>query len=198
MFMRIISGIVLTGLFAIVLSSCGNEELTIPKPPTFLRTDLPEHVYSSFKDHRHFSCDFSKSYIVKPVLFGSVVTDHLEVNLGPLNGTLYVNYFTLANRDTLVRYINLSNDKVDEHQMKADRIIDKQIIDNKRKVYGTFFEFQGNVATNFQFYLTDSVNHFVRGEVLMNCRPNYDSLRPSLDYLKQDLIKLFDSFEWKK
>jgi gliding motility-associated lipoprotein GldD len=81
--------------------------------------------------------------------------------------------------------------------MKADRIIDKQIIDEKRKVYGTFFEFQGNVATNFQFYLTDSINHFVRGEVLMNCRPNYDSLRPSLDYLKQDLIKLFDSFEWK-
>jgi gliding motility-associated lipoprotein GldD len=181
-----------------LLSSCGDDELTIPKPPTFLRSELPDHEYTTFKDHAHFSCDFSKNYLVKPVLFGNVVTDHLEVNLGPLNGTLYVNYFPLPNRDTLVRYINLSNDKVDEHQMKADRIIDKQLIDKNKKVYGTFFEFQGNVATNFQFYLTDSVNHFVRGEVLMNCRPNYDSLRPSLDYLKQDLLKLFESFEWKK
>lgn len=183
-------------LFA--FASCGDDELTIPKPPTFLRTELPDHAYTTYKDHARFTCDVSKHYLVKPVLFGNTVTDHLEINLGPLNGTLYVNYFPLPNRDSLVRFINLSNDKVDEHQMKADRILDKQLIDNKRKVYGTFFEFQGNVATNFQFYLTDSLNHFVRGEVLMNCRPNYDSLRPSLDYLKQDLIKFFDSFEWKK
>jgi gliding motility-associated lipoprotein GldD len=195
--MRFISRIILVVFFTTFLNSCSDNELTIPKPPTFLRTDLPKHTYVTYKDHGHFTCEFSKNYLVKPVVFGNIVTDHLEVNLGPLNGTLYVNYFPLANRDTLVRYINLSNDKVDEHQMKADRIIDKQIIDEKRKVYGTFFEFQGNVATNFQFYLTDSINHFVRGEVLMNCRPNYDSLRPSLDYLKQDLIKLFDSFEWK-
>jgi gliding motility-associated lipoprotein GldD len=195
--MRFISRIILVVFFTTFLNSCSDNELTIPKPPTFLRTDLPNHTYVTYKDHGHFTCEFSKNYLVKPVVFGNIVTDHLEVNLGPLNGTLYVNYFPLANRDTLVRYINLSNDKVDEHQMKADRIIDKQIIDEKRKVYGTFFEFQGNVATNFQFYLTDSINHFVRGEVLMNCRPNYDSLRPSLDYLKQDLIKLFDSFEWK-
>ena len=35
---------------------------------------------------------------------------------------------------------------------------------------------QGDVATNFQFYLTDSVSQFARGEIILNCKPNYDSL----------------------
>jgi gliding motility-associated lipoprotein GldD len=67
----------------------------------------------------------------------------------------------------------------------------------EKRVFGTFFEFKGNVATNFQFYLTDSSKHFVRGELLMNCRPNYDSLKPSLNYIKQDLEQLFKTFEWQ-
>jgi gliding motility-associated lipoprotein GldD len=65
-------------------------------------------------------------------------------------------------------------------------------------VFGTFFTLKGNVATNYQFYLTDSTSRFVRGEILLNCRPNYDSLRPTLDYLKVDLDRMMQSFQWKK
>ena len=80
----------------------------------------------------------------------------------------------------------------------ADKIDFEQIISPQKRVFGTFFELKGNVATNFQFYLTDSSTNFVRGEVLLNCRPNYDSLRPTLEYLKQDLLELVRHFEWKK
>lgn len=180
------------------LTSCGDNELLIPKPPTFLRTNFPKQSYTSVNDNAHYQFETNKAYLVKPVLFGTQMTDHKEINLGVLNGVLYLNYYPIPNRDTLVRYINLSNDKIDEHQVKADRIVDQQMLFPDKKVYGTFFELQGNVATNFQFYLTDSTHHFVRGEVLMNCAPNYDSLRPSLDYIKQDLLHLIETFEWKK
>ena len=100
--------------------------------------------------------------------------------------------------EPLSRYVNYSNDKVDEHKIKADKIEFEQIIDAKNRVFGTFFELKGNVATNFQFYLTDSSQNFVRGEVLLNCRPNYDSLRPTLDYLKIDLLEMVYNFKWKK
>lgn len=189
------SWIILT-VFAVILIGC-TEELPIPKPPTYLRTDFPKHSYHKVDDTPVYSFEVSDNYVVKPITFRGTVTNHKEIYLGPLNGILYLNYYPLPNRDTLVRYINISNDKVDEHQVKADKIIDKNFIFKDKKVYGTFFEFEGNVATNFQFYLTDSTSHFIRGEVLMNCRPNYDSLRPSLDYIKQDLMHLFETFEWK-
>lgn len=180
------------------LNSCGGNELLIPKPPTFLRTDFPKHTYSQIKDKMPYSFELSDVYFTKPVLYKGTITDHLEINLGKLNGVLYLNYYPLPNRDTLVRYINLSNDKVDEHQVKAKRINSSNILHPEKRVFGTFFEFEGDVATNFQFYLTDSSHNFIRGEVLMNCRPNYDSLRPTLNYLKEDLLHLLESFEWKK
>jgi gliding motility-associated lipoprotein GldD len=102
----------------------------------------------------------------------------------------------LPSKDSLSEIINFANDKVDEHKIMADKIDFEQIIEPQKRVYGTFFELKGNVATNFQFYLTDSTQHFLRGEVLLNCRPNYDSLRPTLQYLKTDLQTLIKSFKW--
>jgi gliding motility-associated lipoprotein GldD len=119
-----------------------------------------------------------------------------QIDLGPLNGSLFLYYINIASKDSLPSIINYANDKVDEHKIKADKIDFRQLIDKDKRVFGTFFELKGNVATNFQFYLTDSTNHFVRGEVLLNCRPNYDSLKPLLEYLKQDLLELVNNFKW--
>lgn len=191
---RIISAaVILSFLFA----GCGGDEILIPKPATYLRTDFPKHTYQKIDDATTYSFELSKVYIAKSLTYKGELTNHKEINLGPLNGVLYLNYYPIPNRDTLARYINLSNDKVDEHQIKATKIHDQNFIFPDRKVYGTFFEFEGDVATNFQFYLTDSVSHFLRGEVLMNCRPNYDSLRPSLNYLKVDLLHLIETVKWK-
>ena len=98
--------------------------------------------------------------------------------------------------EPVATYINFANDKVDEHKLKATAIEDQQLIFPGKKVYGTFFELQGDVASPFQFYLTDSTSKFVSGVVYFNSRPNYDSLKPTLDYLKIDLLKLVNSFEW--
>ena len=37
----------------------------------------------------------------------------------------------------------------------------------------------------------------VSGVVYFNSSPNYDSLRPSLEYLKVDLLQMVNSFKWK-
>lgn len=188
---------VFIGLVALSMISCGDDEMLVPKPPSFLRTNFPEHKYTKMRIVEPYAYEISSSYLVRPVLYKTELTHHQEINLVPLNGMLYLNYYPIPNHDTLVRYINLSNDKVDEHQIKADRINRKRFVFPEKKVYGTFFELEGNVATNFQFYLTDSTKNFIRGEVLMNCPPNYDSLRPSLEYLKQDLYHMIETFEWK-
>jgi gliding motility-associated lipoprotein GldD len=98
--------------------------------------------------------------------------------------------------ESLAYYINNANDEVDLHKTKASNIIDKTFKRPKDRVFGTLFRLEGDVATPFQFYLTDSTDHFVYAEVLFNFAPNYDSLRPTLDYLQQDLERMIETFQW--
>ncbi len=185
--------LVLVGL----LTACSDEN-PVPKPSTYLRMNLPDHSYRIFKSDCPYSMKLSNLYL--PTALEQPQSNYCvqEIDLGPLNGKLFMYYLKLPSKDSLADIINFANDKVDEHKIKADKINFEQIVQSKKKVFGTFFELKGNVATNFQFYLTDSSTNFVRGEVLLNCRPNYDSLRPTLEYLKTDLLELVRNFEWKK
>jgi gliding motility-associated lipoprotein GldD len=177
--------------------ACQSEQ-PVPKPPTYLRTELPDHAYRQVSNECPYELKLAEIYNYKPCVFEKSNFCMQQIDLGPLNGSLFLYYINIASKDSLPSIINYANDKVDEHKIKADKIDFKQLIDKKNRVFGTFFELKGNVATNFQFYLTDSTHHFVRGEVLLNCRPNYDSLRPSLEYLKLDLLELVNNFKWKK
>lgn len=179
-----------------LIHACG-ESIPVPKPPTYLRMDLPDHSYNSASSCG-FTYSLSKEYKNSAEQTGNLGECSFELDLGRLNGKLYVFYYPLKANDTLSKFINFANDKVDDHKLKATAINDEKIIRTKDRVFGTFFELQGDVATNFQFYLTDSVSHFVRAELLLNARPNYDSLRPSLDYIKKDLKEIVNTLKWKK
>jgi gliding motility-associated lipoprotein GldD len=58
-------------------------------------------------------------------------------------------------------------------------------------------ELEGEVATSFQFYTTDSTKHFLRGAVYVKTATANDSLAPIIQFLKQDAIHLIQTLEWK-
>ncbi len=180
---------------ALLFAACGSDEMPIPKPPTFLNIELPEHAYKKYNTSCPYEFDISTLYEVKNVYEEKKLTCHKDILFGKLNGTLHFSYIEM--NKPLKDYINYSIDKVDEHKIKATDIQDRQIIRPKDKVYGTFFELKGDVASPFQFYLTDSVSRFISGVVYMNTRPNYDSIKPSLDYIKKDLDRMLNTFKWK-
>lgn len=181
---------------SLLVVSCGDDKPLIPKPPTYLRNDFPEHTYKKLDLGCPYNFELSNAYSYSRVSEGETQTCHLDVDLGKLNGVMHFSYIKMEN--PLRDYIEYSLKKVEEHEVKADGIEDEQFLFPEKKVYGTFFEIKGDVASPFQFYLTDSTNHFVSGVVYFNARPNYDSLRPSLDYLKVDLKHLIETFEWEK
>ena len=190
-------GIVLMTVTLLILSACG-DELLIPKPPTYLRSELPPHNYIHYNSACGYHFDISKEYTVKDVTSQPGHTNftcHKDIDLGVLNGTIHFSYIDM--QEPLAKYVNFANDKVEEHKLKATAIKDSNIIRTDARVFGTIFELQGDVASPFQFYLTDSSTTFVSGVVYFNTRPNYDSLRPSLSYLKTDLIRMINTFEWK-
>lgn len=180
-------------VLGLVFLSCESNEKFIPKPPTYLKIDLPEREYNLYKD----SCSFSFS---KPDYFKVQPADGSSCNkdilLDKLNGTIHL---SVINMDTtLAAYVNYAIDKVDEHKVKAIAINDTNFINSGNSAYGTFFELQGNVATPFQFYLTDSVSRFMSGVIYFNSRPNYDSIRPVLNFVKEDLYQMMETMKWEE
>ena len=84
-----------------------------------------------------------------------------------------------------------------EHVIKADNILEQPYLNPAKKVYGMFYQVDGNAATNSQFYLTDSAKHFVRCALYFNSSPNADSIAPVLTYINEDIEKLILTFKWQ-
>lgn len=178
----------------IIVASCTEPSYT-PKPPTYLRLELPEPSYEKYKDSCSYTFEISNLYQVENAPDQTDGTCHKRINLGPLNGTAYIRYWDMT--EPLSYYVNSANNEIDRHKLKANNIVDERILRPEDRVFGSFFELQGDVATPFQFYLTDSTSRFLYCEVLFNSTPNYDSLRPSLDYVKRDLDQFMNTLKWE-
>lgn len=63
-------------------------------------------------------------------------------------------------------------------------------------VSGVYFRVGGNAATSRQFFVSDTVRHFLRGALYFNAQPNIDSIKPALDFLQVDMDHLINSFRW--
>lgn len=181
-----------SALLALLLTSCLDNKKPVPKPPTYLRVELPERRMENYKDDCGFSFDAPDYFKVAPVDKGSCNKD---ISLTELNGVLHLSVIKMDT--SLSAYVNYAIDKVDEHKIKATGIHDYTIVSENGQFGGTLFELQGNVASPFQFYTTDSTNHFIGGVVYFNSRPNYDSIKPVLDFVKDDLSTLMKTIGWK-
>ena len=62
---------------------------------------------------------------------------------------------------------------------------------------GVLFILEGPVATPLQFFMTDSTDHFLRGSLYFNHRPNPDSTAPVLERMESDVRFLMETLKWK-
>jgi gliding motility-associated lipoprotein GldD len=187
-------GLLPIGFFVIVsLSACRDNELLIPKPLANLRVEFPERSYSSIDSDCPYLFDLA-SYMSadNPDKDNPC---HLDIDFGQFNGVLHLSYVPIQNNmNDLIGY---SLDKVREHQVRASAIEDTVFVNAETRVFGSFYEFYGNAATPFQFHFTDSNKHFIRGTVYFNAVPNFDSIYPTLQYVRTDLIRLIETAAWK-
>jgi gliding motility-associated lipoprotein GldD len=179
----------------LILFSC--EENYVPKPRSFFRIDLPEREYQTFDDHSYpFKYDYPVYAEIKPYQQDGEKYWH-NVYFKTFNAQINMSYLPVKNN--LDDYISDALTFVNKHQQMANGIFERDYSYPEGKVYGTIFEISGNnVASTYQFYLTDSVHHFVRGALYIMSTPNNDSLQPIIDFLKEDVDNLVRTFEWRK
>lgn len=174
-------------IMGIVLTSCKEE--TLPKPSAHLRLDYPEASYADFESECPFIFDFNINTKVK-----SSDCD-ITIHYPKMKATLYLSY--KAVEDDLNTLLRDAQKLTYEHVVKADDIIERPFINSDDKVYGMFYQVGGNAATNTQFYVTDSLQHFITGSVYFYAKPNFDSIMPATSYIKNDVQNLMETLRWK-
>ena len=183
------------------VSSCGSDnDIPTPKPNAYYRIDFPEKKYSVFSD----SCPFEFEY---PSNYALVLRDS-DNNAEPcwknivyprFRAELNLSYKHIDGKESnLEKFIDDSWTLATKHQVKASGMPETPIRRDSAKVYGLMFKIEGNSASNLQFYVTDSTQHFVRGALYFFAHPNYDSLSPVIDFLKKDIERMITTLKWKK
>ena len=118
-----------------------------------------------------------------------------DIDFKQFNATVHISYKEID--DNLFTYLEDAYTLATKHIPKADAIYDSVIIDRNRNIFGLIYQIEGSeVASPYQFLLTDSTNHFVRGALYFNVIPNNDSLQPVIDFLKEDIDHLINTFYW--
>lgn len=176
--------------------SCGKDP--VPKPRGLLRLDYPAPNYSKTGNALPFV--FEKNDLAQPLK--KVKVDEKKGSFGvnidypSLKATIYLTYIKVT-PDNLMQLIKESQNLTQEHTQKADNIESNLYENTEHEVYGMFYEVGGNAASQAQFYVTDSISHFLNGSLYFYAKPNYDSILPAANYLKKDIRHIMETLQWK-
>lgn len=173
----------------LILASCAKDPL--PKPSGELRLEYPAHKYQKFSSDCPYTFDYSTSAEIQ----SGKRACWYYINYPKMKAKVFITYFPIHNDFNL--HVKEAEKLVYEHTIKASSIDTKSFSYPEKKVYGNFYELKGESASNVQFYVTDSTKHFLTANLYFNSRPKPDSLAPAIDYIKNDMRHIIDTFKWK-
>ncbi|MEI6753526.1 MAG: gliding motility lipoprotein GldD [Paludibacter sp.] len=179
---------------ALLLFACG--KTPVPRPYGYFRVSLPQHTYRIIDTlNLPYKFELSKNAVL---VSREVKGENYWVDLyyPKLNAGIYCSYKPL--KGNLIDLVEDTRKIVYKHSVKADGIGEKVYNHKENNVHGILYDLRGNTASNVQFILTDSVKHFFRGALYFNNVPNKDSIAPMSDYIREDIMHLMETFEWKK
>ncbi len=184
-------------------TSCG--ERYIPKPRGYYRIAIPDTAYTrvgELDNERLKGSEVGKLPYSFELSDNARVTPRktkneqywIDITYPAFQVNIHCTYYPV--QKNLRELSDDAQDFVYKHAGKASAIPEQGFINEDARVYGVLYELMGNTASPYQFYLTDSTQHFFRGAVYFNCTPNQDSLAPIINYLQQDVRHLMETFTW--
>lgn len=180
--------------YLIIISSC-EEKVYIPKPRGYYRVTFPAKKYQKLDSIFPFTFEYPVYAKISKDKGEGDKPNWINVAFPSLNAKIYLSY-----KDVSSNFVELEEDTrklAYKHTIKADAINEKIWENKDAKVYGILYQIKGDAASGVQFYLTDSIKHYIRGSLYFNCHPNKDSLAPSLKFIAKDIDFMIKSFRWK-
>ncbi|MCT1523640.1 gliding motility lipoprotein GldD [Sphingobacterium hotanense] len=181
-------------LLAIV--GCQQQDYS-PKPRGFFRIDFPTKSYQEAQT----GCPF----ILEIPSYSQMLDDPNEdakecwknLYFPQFNATLHLSYFPINKSTSFQQLTEDARTFAFKHTTKATAIDQSRISIPEHEVYGIQYLIGGNTASNYQFFVSDSTEHYLRGALYFNEKPHLDSIQPVLEFIKSDIKHLIHSVKWK-
>lgn len=203
--------------FTLFILGCNSNYTS--KKEGYFKIDFPKKVYTTFNEPGY-------PYTFEYPVYAKIAKDSSFFDQGAKNpywinivfpsfrGTIFISYkkiggtsvYKIKNPDgsyrdsigknSFEKMVNDSYNLTYKNDVKAYSIEDS-VMHTPNDITGVFFKLSGNVATAKQFFLTDTLHHFLRGALYFDATPNEDSLRPVNEFLQQDMKHLINTLKWK-
>ncbi len=187
-----------THLFLIVfliLWSC--ETHYLPKPKGYNHIVLPSVSYTQLMGTRPYTFEYSTHAKILKDTSWIAEPNWIHIYYPYFDANVQLTYKPINSDSSVQDYLNDSFRLTGKHQVKATAI-DEKILFLKNGNVASVSELSGEVPSPFQFHITDSVTHFLRGALYFNMSTKNDSLGPAIAFIKSDLVHLLNTLEWNE
>ena len=188
-------------LVLVVAAACGGGNTDyVPKPKAYPKMSLPAKSYGlASPSDLPMSFEIpSYSQLVPDTNQGGVHTPGwYNLKFPNLDVTLHMTYYKFNEWNLFDSLMYDTRKLVNKHIQKADDIVERPTQFLNPSAKGLVFSIQGNTATNFNFYVTDSASHFLRGALYFNNHTESDSIAPVYQFVEADVLHLIKTLKWK-
>ena len=186
-------GKIIISLFFFTLITFSCNEPNLPKQNGFLRIEFKEPYYTI---HEEIDIPFNFYYNSNYTYIDQIGSDQFLLDYKDLNLSLNLSFYSIKTKLDLEKKSRDFSLILDTHIKKSNGIVLREYDNDVNRMFGKLYEMKGDVASPIQFYLTDSVSNFISGSVNLKFKSNYDSIYPSIQYVKNDILVLFESINW--
>ena len=181
-------------LASIIQFSCNTY---IPKPKAYPRILYPVKAYNKADANCPFTFDKPVYSILEP--YGDAAnTCWYNLVYSPFDATLHLSYLPITGTKELDSLAEDAYRMVfTPHIQRAEEIIEREISDSSKGLYGMIYDLEGKTATPFNFYLTDGKKHFIRGSFYFNKKTEMDSVMPIYTFLNADIMRALETFQFQ-
>ena len=173
----------------LVLFSCDSS--IPPKQSAFFAPEFSAPSHNSFTTECNYS--FSKNKIARIEYLDNC---NFNIVYDNLNAKIFFSSININNNFPDI--IKVFDERIIENSANVTEVKVSEYTNDQILVYSRMFNYVGNAPSNLHFYLTDSTSNFLAGSLFFNTEPNYDSLLPYINYIRADVRKLIENFEWNK
>jgi gliding motility-associated lipoprotein GldD len=183
------------GALMTIFVSCSTDYM--PKPKGYNRIVLPENAFQSLPDTFPYQFEYSKyakilkdsSWISEPYWIDLYYPDY--------KASIQISYKPIKKSEQLLKeYLATAYKLTSKHQIKA-YAIDEAVMETKTGKTAVVAQLKGEVPSQYQFFTTDSVNHFLRGALYFETATKNDSLAPVITFIRDDIFHLLNTLHWK-
>lgn len=184
---------------------CQSEVSYLPKPKGYHRIELPPHAYKPLPNKYPYHFEYSVHAEIHPdtsFVAKMYAKEHLdswiEIRYPMFKSQISISYYPVRqNLDSLIRYVNTSHKLTNKHIIKATAI-DEIMTKTPSGDWAILFELEGDVPSQFQYFITDSTTNFIRAALYFPTSTKNDSLAPVIQYVKEDMLHMLNTTTWKK